>query len=147
MQIFMCGIQTNKLFENATCAHMPYSQSPDFEVGRSYNNMFRNHIRDGVSRCQVPRKELLMDAEVDVGLVAMEAFLASLRKELASILCSVGVNDSMAVMQAAAARCWDWGRLVLHRPTEEDNRHQDIASSMLRLVSSVCPSCVFLTRR
>ena len=88
-----------------------------------------------------------MDAEVDVGLVAMEAFLASLRNELASILCSVGVNDSMSVMQAAAARCWDWGRLVLHRPTEEDNRHQDIASSMLRLVSSLFPSFAFITRR
>ena len=65
-------------------------------AGRSYNNMFRNRIRDDVSRCHVPRQEVLMDAEVDVGLVAMEAFLVSLRKEVAIILRSVGGNDSMA---------------------------------------------------
>ena len=42
--------------------------------------------------------------------------------ELGSILGSVGVNDSLSHLVSAAARCWDWPRLVFDRPTVPDVR-------------------------
>lgn len=66
------------------------------------------------------RQEFLLDRDCISACSQVDSFLTSLHLELEGVLTTVGVNDSMSLLIASAARCWDWSRLVFERPVAAD---------------------------
>jgi hypothetical protein len=95
------------------CLFRPTGLAPP--PGRAFRCMFRKS-------CQVSRQAFLLDRCGQEAMRDIEIFLDRLSAELTSILGSVGVNDSLSHLVSAAARCWDWPRLVFDRPTVPDVR-------------------------
>jgi hypothetical protein len=89
------------------------------------------------SRCQVSRRVFLADCECNAGLAEAGAFLETLATELLQVLSSVGVNQTMSTILTSAAKCWDWSRLALERPTADDVRAFRCVAALLRHQSTL----------
>ena len=101
----LCDIQPR-------CSFRPIArQEPPSLAGRK--GMFSRH-------CHVQRQTFLLDLEGQAACKDVGAFLQAVQVELGEILTTVGVSDSMSSLVASAARCWDWPRLVVERPSAED---------------------------
>ena len=81
------------------------------------SNMFRKHVRQGTSRCQVPHGVYRVLEEVLQALTQGQTLLMALKEELTNILGNVGTNLGMQSLLQSSATCWDWPRLVSHLPT------------------------------
>ena len=81
------------------------------------SNMFRKHVRQGTSRCQVPHGVYRVLEEVTQALTQGQKLLMVLKEELTNILGNVGTNLEMQTLLQSSATCWDWARLVSHLPT------------------------------
>ena len=79
--------------------------------------------RDGsVSRCQVPYNVYLLHEAVDEALHSGITLLEKLNEEFDAILHTVGCNTDMSALLRDSAACWDWSRLVFHRPSVQQIR-------------------------
>ena len=81
------------------------------------SNMFRKHVRQGTSRCQVPHGLYRVLEEVTQALTQGQTLLIALKEELTNILGDVGTNLGMQTLLQSSATCWDWPLLVSQLPT------------------------------
>lgn len=71
------------------------------------------------SRCLLPSQFYVDFKKLHQGLATGFAYNRILKQEMQSILGPVGVNTGMNDLSVAMSQCWDWAKLAMAEPTQE----------------------------